>query len=193
MEISALEDTGQTAPTLILVYRHWNHLAPEHQAKSWNDPLFQILCSDGRGQGWVKRLEFSVVKNEHISIPFILLDILNLCPNVEVIVKYANDFLPHRMIGANLTSLKRLDWWMGEWRSSRGLDFLREVLNQFSHLQYLSLVNRHIRWTRIDFAFPQNPSSREYSMTMHYEIGAWSLPVLNSVIMDACPTTREGE
>ncbi|KAF8076946.1 hypothetical protein FPV67DRAFT_1473254 [Lyophyllum atratum] len=162
---NALKDADETALALVLVCRAWRRLALEFVYGSirMNHGMRYLLQSlqssakrgslEAHGR-WVRRLELSVIEQEDPLNPVTPLDIIRLCPNVEVLVKYDDDLLPHSLSGANLSSIKRLDWWLARRRDgthqfdieeddrSHGVDFLREVLKRAPNLQYLSLATR---------------------------------------------------
>ncbi|KAG6906492.1 hypothetical protein DXG01_013671, partial [Tephrocybe rancida] len=95
----ALRKADETASSLILVCRQWRRLALEFVYENIRlnhrmVDLLQSLRSSGR---LAKRLELSVIEQEDPLAPVTPLDILCLCPNVEVLIKYDDDLLPHSL------------------------------------------------------------------------------------------------
>lgn len=136
-------------------------------------------------------------------VPVTLRGILRHCPNIEVLAKYEDDLLPHDLTGADLTRLKRLEWWHSWNRDgyhqfdtegddkSLGVDFLNHVVHHSPNLQYLSLSRRHrmphtrrprpptvlpaLETLRVDFA----------SSAFRAEIEAWVFPALRHIVTDS--------
>ncbi|KAG6852568.1 hypothetical protein C0991_010919 [Blastosporella zonata] len=173
-------------------------------------PLLHSLRSsaqDGQHHAygrWVRRLELSVIEHEDPLRPITPTDILRHCRNVEVLVKYDDDLLPHSLEGVDLTKIKRLDWWYAWYRDgshqfdtqeddhSRGVDFLHQVLRRAPHLQYLSLGKRYGGPDRRDTAHLCLPSLTTLRLEsiprqMCSNLEQWHLPNLHNLIMDASP------
>ncbi|KAJ7036556.1 hypothetical protein C8F04DRAFT_1094870 [Mycena alexandri] len=153
---------------------------------------------------WTKRLELSVIEHEDSSYLVKPADILLCCPNIEVLVKYEDDLLPHSAEGVDLARLRRFDWYYARYRDgdhqfatedddpSRGQDFLREVVRNAPNLQYLSLVKRFRGNPRL--GPPPSSLLLPALVTLHVqlisldvwtEIETWSFPRLKVLRVDA--------
>ncbi|KAJ6568370.1 hypothetical protein DFH09DRAFT_1155233 [Mycena vulgaris] len=212
-ERSMLNLADNTMLALSLVCREWHMLSRpfllETVRLSWygSQKLLETLqrpCGGSLCGNWTRRLELSVIEHANPDHPISPADILRACSNAEVLVKWDDDLLPHDVAGANLTGLKRLDWYYARYRDgdhqfatedddpSRGQDFLRDVVRNAPNLQYLSLVKRFRGSPRIG----PSPSSlvlsalvtlrlQLISLDVWTEVETWSLPQLRVLIVDA--------
>ncbi|KAJ6580868.1 hypothetical protein B0H19DRAFT_1112647 [Mycena capillaripes] len=153
---------------------------------------------------WARRLELSVIEHEDADYPIFPADVFLSCPNIEVLVKCDDDLLPHSVGCADLTGLKRFDWYYARYRDgdhqfaiedddpSRGQDFLRDVVRNAPNLQYLSLVKRFRGTPRA--SPPPSAIILPSLVTLHLElisldvwteIETWSFPLLRILRVDA--------
>ncbi|KAJ7921202.1 hypothetical protein B0H13DRAFT_1985442 [Mycena leptocephala] len=212
-ERSMLNLANDTTLALNLVCREWHNLSMQFLFEtihlSWYGSR-KLLEGLRRSVGGVscgnrtRRFELSVVEHEDPDHPVSPADIFLSCPNIEVLVKCDDDLLPHSVQGANLSCLKRFDWYYARYRDgdhqfatedddpSRGQDFLRAVVRSASNLQYLSLVKRFRGTPR---ARPP-PSSlvlpslttlhlQLISLDVWTEIETWTFPQLQVLRVDA--------
>ncbi|KAJ6617016.1 hypothetical protein B0H10DRAFT_2035261 [Mycena sp. CBHHK59/15] len=208
-----LDLADRTMLALSLVCREWHWLSAkflfENIRLSWygSSKLLQRLQGSTTGDGlgkWVRRLELSVIEHEVADHPVSAADILRWCPNVQTLVKWGDDLLPHTATGANFTALRRFDWYYARYRDgdhqfatedddhSRGQDFLRDVVRNAPHLRYLSLVKRFRSNPRLTpppscFVLPTLTTLRVelLSSDVWAEIASWTFPQLTALLCDS--------
>ncbi|KAJ7483299.1 hypothetical protein FB451DRAFT_1129199 [Mycena latifolia] len=142
----------RTMLALSLVCREWHILSRLRRGSQKLVESLQRSCGGFRCGEWTRRLELSVIEHENADHPISLVDILRACPNVEVLVKADDDLPPHSVVGANLTSLKRFDWYCSRYPDGAlcGQDFLKDVVQHAPNLEYLSLIKRFRGGRRVD-------------------------------------------
>ncbi|KAF7345452.1 hypothetical protein MVEN_01563300 [Mycena venus] len=213
-ERSLLNLANQTVLAFSLVCRDWHSWSTQFLFEtvhlSWygtrklQESLQRSVAGLPCGK-WTRRLELSVVEHEDSDHPVSPTDIFRLCPNIEVLVKCDDDLLPHSIEGADLTGLKRFDWYYAHYRDgdhqfatedddrSRGQNFLRDVVENAPNLQYLSLAKRFRgRFLRFGPAasfltLPALITLRLQSLSLDVwaEIEMWSFPRLKILRVDA--------
>ncbi|KAF8211106.1 hypothetical protein K438DRAFT_1808822 [Mycena galopus ATCC 62051] len=144
---------------------------------------------------WTRRLELSVVEHEDSDNPISPADIFNLCPNIDLLVKCEDDLLPHSIRGANLTGLKRFDWYYARYRdgdhqfatedddASRGQNFLRDVV-KMRPTYTLSLHASFFAPTSLVLPALRTLHFQLISPDVWAEIETWSFPQLRVLRVD---------
>ncbi|KAJ7777172.1 hypothetical protein B0H16DRAFT_1301525 [Mycena metata] len=212
-ERAMLSLADQTMLALSLVSREWHLWTVQFLFQtvrlSWYGSRrlhkgLQQSASGVRCGQWTKRLELSVIEHEDPSYLVKPADIFLSCPNIEILVKYEDDLLPHSAEGVDLARLRRFEWYYARYRDgdhqfatedddpSRGQDFLREVVRNAPNLRYLSLVKRFRGNPRL--GPPPSSLLLPALVTLHVqsisgdvwtEIETWSFPRLKVLRVDA--------
>lgn len=208
-DMDILDNDLSMKRTLVQVCRQWRALATgilyedvrlRTGLKALKDTL-ESSALDGQDYGKrVRRVELpytSTVTDRYTHTPMPCVEVLKLCPELEVLVRpgprsFPRHYQPSFEFDAdNLPplSLKRLDWWHhNEAARTGGLNNLDSVLRSAPQIQYLSVGGD--LWLGLLSPEPlylpalDTLRLRQMNKLLLFQICRWSLPSLTHVIAD---------